>query len=195
MHSSLWRCRLRWHRRGQVGDARASRAENSARSPDDQRTSGTPRPQRGRSVERGKPGRECTRDKLDCSSLRAKELWFAKISSHARRLRISNIHIDVHEPELTKKACKIVTNLWRNVEGADGASAGTNRIHRQPAARAIRPGSWVGRARLAENAAAQPKIPAQDPSPRSQPKIPAQDPSPRYQPKIPAQAKRVSHDL
>jgi hypothetical protein len=48
------------------------------------------------------------------------------------------------------------------LEGADGASAGTNRIHRQPAARAVRPDSSVGRARLAENAAA----PAQDPSPR-----------------------------
>jgi hypothetical protein len=41
--------------------------------------------------------------------LRNQPLWFAKMSSHARRLRISNIHVDVDEPELTKKACNIVT--------------------------------------------------------------------------------------
>jgi hypothetical protein len=37
-------------------------------------------------------------------------LWFPKMSQHARRLRISNIHADVYEWEFTKnKACNIVT--------------------------------------------------------------------------------------
>jgi hypothetical protein len=82
-----------------------------------------------------------------------------KMSSHTRRPRISNIHVDVYEREFTRnKACNIVAELGeRWTLGADGVFA-----HRQPAARAVGLGSSSGCARLAENVAAQPKIPAQD---------------------------------
>jgi hypothetical protein len=42
-------------------------------------------------------------------------LWFAKMSSHTRRLRISNIHVDVYEREFTRnKACNIVAELGQH---------------------------------------------------------------------------------